>query len=500
MSWRAESTFVKSSALADEEKDFLKNVKKVRDILKLQEKEKNGEKLQQSQIAKISELEALLKDIAVLGGRLPARTEVLERNQDIVQMLPQKAIDVIQKKQGQAQDRAQQDEQRRQRKEEQAREERQKPEFMTRHDRCILRMAVSKTALQASSGKGGGKGYGKGKDDDAPQVHASHGYIYTCSKDKFVLCWSMEKSLLTCVCTYAGHRGAVRAVDTSASHKLISGDSDGKIILWDKDAGRRTPCCVAKPLAIFEDGGNVQVLRWCPFDTDAEGAQRFASACEKLASKPAAIAVWSLKGKIAECLLRLEDLPGKANDLRWAGGAKTKLISCHDNGYIGIWLADAPGSLLKTLKLHSAPIASLCLQSDGKAIVTASHDSSSKVVDISSPATETLMTYKADRPLNAVDVTSNFESGTGGSLVVAGGRDPMLVTTSCLMEDEFEAKILDSESGVPVAAAKGHFGPVHDVVYIPWAGRSGGFATCSEDGCLRVHALDGSTLHSDKIE
>merc|ERR1711881_630804 len=124
----------------------------------------------------------------------------------------------------------------------------------------------------------------------------------------------------------------------------------------------------------------------------------------------------------------------------------TKLISCHDNGYVGVWLAEAPGSLLKTIKLHSSAIAALCLSPDGKAVITASHDSSSKVVDISTPATETLMTYTADRPLNAVAVSSEFNQTSGsGQLIVAGGRDPMVVTTSSLMEDEFEAKILDTK-------------------------------------------------------
>jgi len=466
MSWRAESTFKPTSALADEEKDFLKLVKKVRDIQKLQEKESKGEKLQQSQLDKVKELDTILKDLGALGGKLPATTEVLDRNQDIVSLLPRNAVENIMKKQRQAQDRAQQDEQRRQRREEKEREERQKGEFMSRHDRPILSIAASED-----------------------------GYIYTCSKDMYVLCFSMEKPLLSCICTYAGHRGAVRAV-TVSPQGLISGGSDGKIILWDKDAGKRKPCSVAAPVSIFDDGGNVRVLRWSPFNRT-----QFASACEKLVSKPAAIAVWNLKGREAELVLRLEDLPGKANDLRWVGGNKTKLLSCHDNGYVGVWLAEAPGSLLKTIKLHASPIASLSLTPDGKAVVTASHDSTAKVVDISNPATETLMTYQADRPLNAVDVSGDFDVNAGsGNVIVAGGRDPMVVTTSSLMEDEFEAKILNVESGIPEFAAKGHFGPVHDVVFMPWAGKGGGFATCSEDGCLRVHALDGSTLHSDKIE
>jgi len=471
MSWRAESTFKASSALSDDEKDFMKMVKKVRDILKLQDKEKAGEALQESQVKKVAELEATLKDLAVVGTRLPATTEVLERNQDIVDMLPGKAVDNIMKKQRQGQDKLKQDEARRNNREDEQLKPK-KADFMTRHDRPILGIAVSKD------------------------------FVYTCSKDKFVLCWSMKDPVLKCVCTFAGHRGAVRAVACSDSNALISGDSDGKIMLWDKDAAKKSPGSVQSPVATIEDGGNVRVLRWCPFDTPEKptDAVRFASACEKLASKPAAIAVWSLSGRKAELLLRLEDLPGKANDLRWAGGAKTKLLSCHDNGYIGVWLAEGAGSLLKTIKLHASPIASLCLAPNGKAVITASHDSSVKVVDISSPATETLVTYKADRPLNAVDATPDYVPGVSGHLVVAGGRDPMVVTTSKLMEDEFEAKILNSESGEPIAAAQGHFGPVHDLVFMPWLGKQGGFATCSEDGCLRIHALDGSTLHSDRIE
>lgn len=472
MSWRAESTFKASSALADAEKEFLKLVKKVRDILKLEEKEKNGEKLQQSQISKIGELEQTLKELSVMGGRLPATTEVLARNEDIVKMLPQKARDNIMKNQYEAKDKAKHDEQRMQRKDQQIREERNKPEFMTRHDRPILGIAVSKD-----------------------------GYIFTCSKDKYVLGWSMDSTLLTVCATFAGHRGAVRAVDCSPSHGLVSGDSDGKIMLWDKLACKRKGS-VAAPVSTITDGGNLQVLRWCPFDKLEKPGdpQRLASACEKLASKPAAIAVWSVSGRNVTAVLRMEDLPGKANDLRWAGGAKTKLISAHDNGYVGIWLAEGAGSLLKTMKLHSAPITSLCLSPDGKALITASEDSSSKVVDVSTPATETIATYKADRPLRAVDVTPDFVAGQAGQVIVAGGRDPMKVALSAIIEDEFETKVLDWESGVPVASTKGHFGPVHDVVYMPWADKgSGGFATCSEDGCLVVHALDGRTLHSDRV-
>lgn len=485
MSWRNESTFKKSSALDDWEKEFLKLAKKLREILKLEDKASKGETLEKKQLEKVAEKDKMIKDVAACAGKLPASTELLDKNPDIVDLLPSSLVSGVQKKRREVEAKEKEDEARRQRRAEKEREERSKPIFMDRHDRPILNIAVSK----------------------------EDGYIFTCSKDKYVLCWSMEETVLDCVCTYGGHQGAVFALDCSegtraAPARLISGGADGKVMLWATDAGRKKPKSVAGPLVSIDHGGSVRVLRWCPFDAPG-GPQRFASASERLVNTPAAITIWSMdpRGR-AEQQMRIEEqLPGKANDLRWAGGAKMKLFSAHDNGYVGVWLAEGSDpSLLKVIKLHSGPIASLCLSPDARCLVTASHDASAKVVNISTPATETLATYKAVRPLNAVATSPDYKAGIGegavaeGNLIVAGGRDPMVVTKSILDEDEFETKILEVENGMPVAAAKGHFGPIHCIYPMHWLDPKGAFATCSEDGCLRIHALDGSTLHSDRIE
>jgi len=244
----------------------------------------------------------------------------------------------------------------------------------------------------------------------------------------------------------------------------------------------------------------VRVLKWCPFDEGSAG-RRFASASEKLGSTPAMIAVWhaSPAGE-AEKVLHIKDLPGKANDLQWGGGGKLKLFSAHDNGYVGVWLAEAPGSLMKTIKLHNAAISSLTLSSDATTLVTASHDKTSKAVDVSQPATETLATFELNRPLNAVAVSEDFQPQKTGTVVLAGGKDARDVTRAKdMQEDEFEAKVIDSASGKILAAGAGHFGPVHGLLSLPRIGTAGAFATVSEDGCLKVHGLDGTLLHSDRL-
>eukprot|EP00933_Yihiella_yeosuensis_P072131 TRINITY_DN80439_c0_g1_i1.p1 TRINITY_DN80439_c0_g1~~TRINITY_DN80439_c0_g1_i1.p1 ORF type:complete len:475 (+),score=111.82 TRINITY_DN80439_c0_g1_i1:125-1549(+) len=474
MSWRAESTFKPTSSFAEDEKEFLKLAKKIRDILKLEDRVSQGEKLDQKQQEKISAKSSLLKEVQTLAGKLPGDSDAVSKAKDITDLLPSSVQRDIEKKR-------KQDEERKQARQARQEEERRKPEFMSRHDRPILDVCVSSDCK----------------------------HLYTCSKDKYVICWSMEKQLLKSVVTFAGHQGAVWAVDVCAPASpapawLITGSADGKVLLWQADPGQHRAGTVAAPAQTFEHGGIVRVLRWCPFDDEQASTKgrRFASASEKLGSKPPQISVFAVspKGSFTE-IVKITELPTKANDLRWGGGAKTKLFSAHDNGFVGVWLAEAPGSLLKTIKVHTSPISSLCLTSDGTTLVTSSHDHSSKAVDVSTPSTEVLATYEWNRPLNAVCVSADFKVKSSGHIVIAGGKDPRDVTRAKdLREDEFEAKVMDATSSDAVAAGKGHFGPIHTLLSLPRLGSDGAFASASEDGCLKVHGLDGKLLHSDTLQ
>lgn len=472
MSWREESTFKPSSRLVEEEKEYLKLVKKVREILKLEERVSKGEVLEGLQQEKVASKDKLLREVADLAAKLPPETELLDKNPDVTDLLPNSAVRDIQR-------RRQQEQRERERRAEQEVKKKERVEFMTRHDKPIVDVAIS----------------------------ADGAHLFTCSKDYFVLCWSLRDKVLQVVSTFAGHKGAVFAVDaTDFACGVASGGADGVVHFWQADATRLEKGSVSAPLATLDHGGIVRVLRWCPFDAQGEPGRRLASASEKLVSKPPAICVWrvSARGR-AESILRIDDpkvLPGKANDIRWGAGAKVKLFSCHDNGYVGVWSAEAPGGLLKTIKLHAAPVVSLALSGDGSTLVTASHDGTSMAVDVSRPSTDTLLVYKANRPLNAVCLSEDFKAGDGGAgaLVLAGGKNARDVTTQATLEDEFESKVLDGASGEVLASTtKAHFGPVHALLPLPRIGRHGAFASVSEDGCLKVHGLDGRLLHSDVI-
>lgn len=478
MSWRDESNFKKASAKSDEEKEFLKLCKTIRDIQKLEEKQKAGEKLDAKQTEKLNSFADCVKSLGVVATKLPASCEALTKNADMLELLPENTVQKAFKAKEQAQVRAKQEEKRREERDAREREERKRVDHQTRHDRPITCIAIS--------------------PDGA--------YLYTSSKDKVIICWSAADSLLKSVRTFGGHDGAVWCVDV-ADKVLVSGGADGKIMLWPAEVRGNHPAVVPATCQV-NHGGIVRVARWCPFDS-----KRFATASEKLGSTAPFVAVWQLKSAGsggyagqrsaggasvtgAEQTLKLTDLPTKANDIQWGGGAKTKLFTSHDNGYVGVWDVDT-GKLLKTIKVHSGAISCLCLSPDGKTLFTASHDKTASAVDVSTPSTPTLKVWETDRPLNAVgcslDITRGEEGAPkGGAVVVGGGRDPREVTTSNLLKDEFEAHIFSAE-GEFWGSGKGHFGPIHCIKFL----LDKGFATASEDGCLRVHDLYGNLLHSD---
>mmetsp|Transcript_100362 Transcript_100362/g.139467 ORF Transcript_100362/g.139467 Transcript_100362/m.139467 type:complete len:482 (+) Transcript_100362:50-1495(+) len=479
MSWRAESTYQKQSAFVEDEKEYLKLAKKLRDILKLEEKVSTGEKLAQNQQDKIAQKDGLLKEVTALAGKLPGDSDVLGKTEDIMALLPKATVQGIER-------RRKQEQERRLNREKKQEEERRKPEFMCRHDRPILSVCLS----------------------------ADGRYLFTCSKDGYLICWSMENKLLKALVTFAGHTGAVFTLDVAAAPSLLmSGSADGQVKFWEGNPDKLQHFTVVSPKTSLDHGGRVRVLRWCPFDEDGaaagggyagaapSGGRRFASASEKLGSKPALIAVWHASAAgTAKLLFEIKDLPGKANDLQWGGGAKLKLFSAHDNGYVGVWSGEAAGPPMKTIRLHSGPVSSLTLTNDRSTLITASHDKTSKAVDVSQPGTETLASFESDRPLNAVAVSDDFAAKEKGTVVLAGGKDARDVTRAKdMQEDEFEAKVYDSASGSILAAGVGHFGPVHGLLSLPRIGPRGAFATVSEDGCLKVHGLDGELIHSDTI-
>lgn len=460
MSWRAESNFKAASALNDDEKNFLKVAKKIRESLKLEEKARAGDKLDAKQQEKIQAKDAAIKELVQIAGKLPGKSEVFDKNPDMVEYLPRSLLQNANQKKEEDARRERQDAERRSRKEEAERAERNRIEPQYRHARPITDVTVS------SDGK----------------------YIYTASKDKYVIGWSTKDKLLAPVFTFGGHDGAVWAIDISPEPpmRLATGGADGKLFLWPATGKQNViPADVQA-----QHGGIIRVIRYCPFDSSL-----MATATEKFGATAPFIATWRVSGRSVEQQLKLTDLPGKANDMRWCGGQKTKIFSAHDNGYIGVWDAEPPGKLLKTLKLHTGPVTSLFLAADGITLLTSSKDGSALAVNVSTPEMPTIQTWKANRGLNAVAASPDYPQGKDAAVVIAGGRNEREVTTSKLLADEFEA-FIHSADGDLWGSGKGHFGPVHALRFVPGSG----VCSVSEDGCVRVHDLYGELLHADTAQ
>jgi len=446
--------------LSEEEKSFLKQAKKIREIWKLDERVKAGEKLEPKQLEKVHTLPDCIKELIAMVAKLPEHSEVVEKNPDMAALVPNSAL-------RDAERRRQQEAQRRERIEA---EERRKKEIVvaqSRHERPITDIAVS----------------------------ADGRYIFTSSKDKMVLCWSTRDKLLEVVRTYGGHEGAVWAVDVSAQAppRLATGAADGRVYLWPSEgrAGDHGNT-VVKPDGKLDHGGIVKVLRWCQFDP-----AKFVVASDKIGTQPPLITVWEAgpPGKGAESVCVIKELPSKVNDVQWGAGAITKVFSAHDNGYLGVWDA-SNARLLKTLKLHPDPVMALSLATDGVTLVSASRDMTAKAVDVSVKEMPVLRTWKTDRPLNAVAVSPEFkgkETGPRGAVVLGGGRqDRDITTTKECAEGEMEAQIYSSD-GDWWGSGKGHIGPIHVIRFVS----AETFATGSEDGCVYVHDLYGKLVHTD---
>eukprot|EP00929_Paragymnodinium_shiwhaense_P107743 TRINITY_DN74105_c0_g1_i1.p1 TRINITY_DN74105_c0_g1~~TRINITY_DN74105_c0_g1_i1.p1 ORF type:complete len:475 (+),score=121.74 TRINITY_DN74105_c0_g1_i1:143-1567(+) len=468
MSWRAESTFTPTSKLADEEKNFLKLSKKIREIWKLEEKQKNGEKLEPNQLDKVTNLDTSIKEMIALVKRLPKNSEVLAKNPDMADLVPSSALK-------EAEQRRQVEDKKKAAREAEAQRKKEIVEFQPRHDRPVMDVTVSE------DGK----------------------WVYTCSKDKVVLGWSTSKKLLEVVRTYGGFEGAVYAVDVSPGPAplLAAGGADGKVLFYSAEVRDKKPA-VVMPDGSLNHGGMVKALRWCPHDK-----QTFATCADKLGNDPPCIALWTVApnvlkqaaGKAASLVTRITKIPARASAIAWdpVKGKMPKLFSSHDNGYVAVWKADETGALLTTIKLHTEPVTCVTITADGSTLFSSSRDRTVAVVDITSRECPVILRLKTNRPLNAVAVSEDFKKGSTAGLVVGGGQSERDVTTTKEVEGEFEAQIYDwagSKGDMSWSAAgKGHFGPIHQIRFLP----NKGFVTAGEDGCVWGFDLEGNVAHTD---
>eukprot|EP00397_Hematodinium_sp_SG-2012_P028222 GEMP01029705.1.p1 GENE.GEMP01029705.1~~GEMP01029705.1.p1 ORF type:complete len:440 (+),score=97.35 GEMP01029705.1:438-1757(+) len=439
MSWRDQSTFTPSSALCDDEKEFLKVAKKLRDIAKLEAKVSEGENLAENQKTKINSKPDLIKQLAQHAKLMPTRSEVWEKNQDVAQYLPKDMVRSVEK--------TREANVRRLEKEEAKKDE---PRAMQRHDRAITSICYDST----------------------------HGYVYTASKDKYVLEWKVDYHMkrLRAVRTLAGHEGSVWCLDLS-EEGVICGAADGRLCVFARSSGAQDSG-ISKPVRSATVGGVVKALHYQPTGIAVAG--------DKVGSSPAYVAV--VDHRLRE-VWRQTDFPAKINAVVWGPeGAVTKVVSAHEDGRMAVWNG-SNGERMVVIMPHQGPIWSL--SRCGDFVVSASQDKTAKVTDFSSRELPEVRKVEANRPLRTC-IYDGFDS-----IVYAGGREPRDVTTSNLLADEFE--IFCESEGKTMKTQGAHFGPVHQVCFSSSGSGPQSFFSISEDGCLKFWSASGVLLADDSL-
>lgn len=161
------------------------------------------------------------------------------------------------------------------------------------------------------------------------------------------------------------------------------------------------------------------------------------------------------------------------------------IYSSDEAGYIRLWDVER-GEETNAIKVHQRPINYFSLSADKNLLLTASADSSAKMIDLRS--LEIIKTYRSDRPLNTCAISPILNH-----VVLAGGQEAIDVTTSQAKEGHFEIEFWHMLYEERLAQVKGHFGPVNTVAISP-NGKM--LASAGEDGIVRLHHFDSNYLNS----
>jgi len=443
--------FVTQSQLTDAEKEFLKITKKLREIVKLEEKIAAGEQLAENQRSKIDHKVDFVKELLKCARGMPAKSDIWEKNQDMADLLPQEEIARLTK---------------------------------TREQKIVTEKRQEAVAEQKFQER-----HERRREDVEPQTQHSRAItavvydteaelVYTSSKDKFVLEWTIEIPQLRATRTLAGHDGSIWCIDL-CEQGIISGGADGNLCIFPRKGSKVTRAARTVPV-----GGVVKSLLVNKNDAETNGY--IAVAGDKVGATKAYIAVLNTDMKE---VWRNTEFPSKCTDIVWGVAGGSPVISSHEDGRLAVWNA-LTGARLTVVHLHDAPIWSLTRC--GSYLTSASQDKTAKVVDLSTKDFTQIHKVTANRPLR----TCTYDGK--GTLVYAGGREPRDVTTSSLLEDEFEIFISwDQKPGEVWKTQSAHFGPVHQVLFETKTDDPETFFSISEDGTFKFWATNGEMLAKD---
>jgi len=184
--------------------------------------------------------------------------------------------------------------------------------------------------------------------------------------------------------------------------------------------------------------------------------------------------------------IQVDDL-NKAICISWSI-ANQHIIAGFDNGLI-VKYDPSTGQEVQRKKIHDARVNRLTFSHDKTMFVTASVDTTAKLVDPES--FEIIKTFKTSTPVNGAVL-----SPLHPHVLIGGGQDAMTVTVTSASAGKFETRFFHTIYGEEFGRVKGHFGPVNALAMHP-SGKS--FASGSEDGFIRLHHFDQAYINTSDL-
>ncbi|KAH3764559.1 Eukaryotic translation initiation factor 3 subunit I [Pelomyxa schiedti] len=301
--------------------------------------------------------------------------------------------------------------------------------------------------------------------------------LWSTSKDNSPVLWRVENGER--IGTYDGHTGSVWFCSVSANSRLLlTASADHTVKLWDARRGAE--------LTTFPHPNPVRCVQF------SAGDNFYVSATDQVFHKAPHILIYKLAADPHDnSSTPVMDILGpnpemKINNVAW-GPLNRTLYCCNEDATVRIYDTES-GKQIGELRDHAKSVVQLQFDQHQLLFVTASKDGTAKLYDVRT--NKLLKTYETGRPVNVATI-----SPLKDHVLLGGGQDAGIVTTTSHDTKQFKAVLFDLIRENEIGRIAGHFGPIHTAQFTP---DGKGYASGSEDGYVRLYMFDKSYLEEGR--